>query len=225
MRKLVAVAAIISALGMTIAAQTNQKLAQAQKENTAALMKYEWKSRTEVLKDGETKNDQLAQMGYDSNGELQKTMIATSPELDIQTHGLRGLIAKNKKKEFMKTLDDLRALAKSYSELSPDKMQRFMTTATITPDQNFLRIRGNDVLQNGDSMTMWVDPTSRRQRRVEINTMLKEKSVRIVSEFRDIPKNGPTYMARNETSYGTALTIITQNFDYTVKAAEAVAVR
>ena len=225
MKRLVAIAAIVSALGITIAAQTNQKFAQEQKENTAALMKYEWKSRTEILKDGETKNDQLAQMGYDSNGELQKTMIATSPEMDIPTHGLRGLIAKNKKKEFMKTLDDLRALAKSYSELSPDKMERLMTTATITPDQNFLRIRGYDVLQNGDSMTMWVDPKSRRQRRVEINTTLKEKSVRIVSEFRDIPKNGPTYMARNQTSYGTSLTIVTQNFDYTVKAAEAVAVR
>lgn len=225
MKKLVAAAAIVSALSLTIGAQTNQKFAQSQKENALALMKYEWKSRTQIVKDGETKNDQLAQMSYDNNGVLQKTMIASSPEPDLPTRGLRGLIAQNKKKEFMETLNDLRALAKSYSELSPDKMQHFMTTATVTPDQNFLRIRGFDVLQNGDSMTMWVDPTSRKQRRVEISTTLDEKPVRIVSEFQDIPQSGPTYMARNHTSYGTSLTIITQNFDYTMKPAQTVTAR
>lgn len=226
MKRLLISAAIASLMAGAIAAQTNQKLAQAQKENARALMKYEWKSRTEIIKAGETRNDQLALNSYDSNGNLQNTIIASSPEPGLPTKGLRGLIAQNKKKEFMRKLDELRALAKSYSQLAPDKMQSFMATATVTPEDQLIRVKGYDVLKSGDSMTMWFDPMSRRQRRVEITTALDEKPVRIVSEFQDIPRNGPTYMARNQLSYGSSLMIITQNFDYTLaNASGSAAVR
>jgi hypothetical protein len=209
----------------TIVAQTNQKFAQAQKENARGLMQYEWKSRTEIQKDGETKKDQLVLMRYDSNGELQQAMIASAPEPDLPTKGLRGLIARNKKKDFMQKIEDLRHLVKSYSTLPAEPMQRFMATANVTPEQALVRLRGYDVLQAGDSMTIWIDPMSKKQRRVEIQTAMDEKPVQIVSEFQDIP-NGPTYMSRNQVNYsGASLVIITQNFDYTpLKQSENTAV-
>ena len=217
MKKSTFAVAIAGLLTATIAAQTNQKFAQAQKENARALMQYEWKSRTEIQKDGETKKDQLVLMRYDSNGELQQAVIASSPEPDLPTRGLRGLIAKNKKKDFMKKIEDLRYLVKSYSELPPEMMQRFMATAKVTPEQNLVRLTGFDLLQSGDSMTIWIDATSKRQRRIEIQTAMDEKPVQIVSEFQDIAPTGPTYMARNQVNYsGTSLVIITQNFDYTL---------
>jgi hypothetical protein len=215
--RMIAVIAAIVGLTTTIAAQTNQKLTQAQKENKLALMKYEWKSRTEIQKDGETKKDQLVQVSYDRDGNLLQATIASSPEPDLPTRGLRGLIAQNKKKDFMKKLDQLKALAKSYSDLPADKMQRFTSTAKVSTDQKLIRIQGYDVLQAGDSLTMWVDPMSQRQRRIEIMTALDSKPVSIVSEFQDI-QGGPTYMARNQVSYGNSLVIITQNFDYTLKS-------
>jgi len=217
MKKSTFAVAIVGLLTATIAAQTNQKFAQAQKENARALMQYEWKSRTEIQKDGETKKDQLVLMRYDSNGELQQAVIASSPEPDLPTRGLRGLIAKNKKKDFVKKIEDLRYLVKSYSELPPEMMQRFMATAKVTPEQNLVRLTGFDLLQSGDSMTIWIDATSKRQRRIEIQTAMDEKPVQIVSEFQDIAPTGPTYMARNQVNYsGTSLVIITQNFDYTL---------
>ena len=215
MKKSTLAVAIVGLMMGTIAAQTNQKFAQAQKENARALMQYEWKSRTEIQKDGETKKDQLVLMRYDSNGELQQAVIATSPEADLPTKGLRGLIAKNKKKDFMKKIEDLRHLVKSYSE--PDTMQRFMATAKFTPEQNLIRLNAYDVIQSGDSMTIWLDVISKKQRRVEIQTAMNEKPVRVVSEFQDISPTGPTYMSRNQVNYsGTSLVIITQNFDYTL---------
>ena len=214
--RIIASIAAVVVIATTIAAQTNQKLAQAQKENKLALMQYEWKSRTEIQKDGETKKDQLVLMSYDAQGNVRQAVIASSPEPDLPTRGLRGLIAKNKKKDFMRKLDELKALAKSYGELPADKIQSFMASATVSTDQKLIRIQGYDVLQSGDSITMWVDPMSQRQRRVEITTKLDDKAVSIVSEFQDIP-SGPTYMARNEVSYGNSLVIITQNFDYVAK--------
>jgi len=226
MKRPLSIVAIATVITCSIAAQTGQRMANTQKENARALMKYEWKSRTEIIKDGETKTDQLALMSYDTDGNLQKTVIASSPEPDLPTKGLRGLIVQNKKKDFMRKLDELRTLAKSYSELTPDKMQRFMTSASIANDQQLIRIKGFDVLRSGDSMTLWVDPMSQRQRRVEITTELDDKPVRIVSEFQEVSKNGPTYLAHSKTSYGSSLTIITQNFDYTIaKSAETAAMR
>jgi len=215
MKKSTLAVAIVGLMTATIAAQPNQKLAQAQKENARALMQYEWKSRTEIQKDGETKKDQLVLMRYDSNGELQQAVIASSPEPDLPTKGLRGLIARNKKKDFMTKIEDLRHLVKSYSE--PETMQRFMATAKVTPEQNLVRLKGFDVLQSGDSMTIWIDMISKKQRRIEIQTAMDEKPVQIVSEFQDISPTGPTYMSRNQVNYsGTSLVIITQNFDYTL---------
>jgi len=219
--QMIAVIAAVVGLATTIAAQTNAKMALAQKENKLALMKYEWKSRTEIQKDGETKKDQLVLMSYDRDGNLQQAIIASSPEPDLPTRGLRGLIAKNKKKEFMQRLDELKTLAKSYGDLPADKLQRFVSTAKVSIDQKLIRIQGYDVLQSGDLVTMWVDPVSQRQRRVEIVAKMDEKQVRIVSEFQDIP-SGPTYMARNQVSYGDSLVIITQNFDYVARASTGV---
>ena len=215
MKKSTLAVAIVGLITATVAAQTNQKFAQAQKENARALMQYEWKSRTEIQKDGETRKDQLVLMRYDSNGELQQAVIASSPEPDLPTRGIRGLIAKNKKKDFMDKIEDLRHLVKSYSE--PDTMQRFMATAKATPLQNVVQLKAYDVIQSGDSMTIWLDMISKKQRRVEIQTSMNDKPVKVVSEFQDIGPSGPNYMSRNQVNYsGTSLVIITQNFDYTL---------
>jgi hypothetical protein len=199
-------------------ARQEQKFAQAQQENAKRLRQYSWKSRTEVRKDGETKSTQMYLLQYDADGAVQQTLVSsTSPKLP--TRGLRGFVAKKKKEEFVELLDGLRAVAKSYGGLAPEKMQRFMAGASVTPEQtargNLVRLQGRDVLQPGDSMIVWLDAATRRQRRVEVETTFKGKPVRIVSEFQDLT-DGPTYVARAVVEYPSReLTITTENFDYT----------
>jgi len=204
--------------GVAISAQMDQKFAQAQQQNTQALRQYTWKSRTEIRKGGETKNVQLALVRYDNYGTLQKTPISSTPQQQLPTRGLRGLIAQKKKENFMDTLEGLSRLAKSYSELSPQAMQRFMASAMVAPEmgpqQKLLRITGSNVLQPGDSMTIWIDAMTRKQRRVEIQTSFDRKPVRIISDFQDLPQ-GPTHMVRSVVDYpGEELTLLTENFDY-----------
>jgi hypothetical protein len=202
--------------------QQDKKLAQlqqAQQENAKQLRQYSWKSRTEIRKDGESKSTQLYLVRYGVDGTLQQTLIGGTPPPSIPTHGLRGLIAKRRKEEFMKTLDGLGALAKSYGNLAPEKMQHFMANASIAPETNaqkmLLRIQGRDVLQPGDSMTLYLDAATRRQRRVEIQTTYDDKPVRIVSEFQDLPC-GPTFMAHSVVDYPSKeLAISTDNFEHT----------
>jgi len=195
-----------------------QEAQQAQQQNAEALRQYTWKSRTEIRKGGDIKNVRLALVRYDRYGALQKTQISSTPQQQLPTRGLRGLIAQKKKEDFIETLDGLAAVAEAYAEIPADAMRRFLSTASFTPEfgstQKLLRISGSNVLKPGDSMTLWIDATTRNQRRVEIRTNLDRKPVRIVSEFADLSA-GPTYMAHSVVDYpAEGVTLITENFDY-----------
>ena len=103
-------------------------------------------------------------------------------------------------------------------------MQQFMTSARAALETNasqpLLRLESANILQPGDSMIVWLDANTRRQRRIEINTSFEAQPVRIVTEFRDLP-NGPTYLARSVVDYPhKELTLTVENFDYETLAME-----
>lgn len=203
---------------VAINAQVDRQFAQSQQQNSLALRTYQWTSRMEIQKDGETKKVQISEMHYDNAGNVQKRVVSSTPEPDLPKFGIRRLVGQKKLGDFKEKIEQLGALAQSYGQLSPETMQRFMSNASITPEltaqHKLIRIEGRNVLQPGDAMTIFVDAVSRKQRRVEIQTSLDRKAVQIVSEFQDLPQ-GPTYMARSQVSYeGNSLVIVTENFDY-----------
>src|SRR6185503_12739094 len=144
----------------------------------------------------------------------QMTVITKSPEPDLPKFGLRKAIAEKKVAEFKETVQQLGDLARSYAELSPEQMQRFMASGKVTPEVTtegkLVRVDGRDVLHSGDWMTIWTDPTSRKQRRVQIETVFDKKPVVIVSEFQDLPQGGPTFMAVSRVSYDDGAVVIVQ---------------
>jgi hypothetical protein len=197
--------------------QQDQKLAQAMKQNQVALQQYTWKSQTQIRKEGEVKATKLFSSRYSANGEVVQLLIEEQ-SAKLPKFGIRGMVAKKKKEEATKLVDALQRFAKSYGELPPAKMQEFMKTAKVTLETNapqpMLRLESTNVLQSGDSMVVWVDANTRRQRRIEINSSFDAKPVRIVTEFKDIP-DGPTYMARSVLDYpGEELTLTMENFGY-----------
>ena len=190
---------------------------QQDQKNAQALRQYSWKSRAEVRKDGELKSTKLFMTRYAADG-TQVQVLLEEDSASLPKFGLRGMIAKKKKEEAAELIEALQKLAKSYGELPPAKMQEFMARATATLETNtpqpLLRLEASDVLQPNDSMTVWVDANTRRQRRIEINSSYDAKPVRIVSEFKDLP-GGPTYMARSVLDYPREeLTLTVENFDH-----------
>ena len=68
--------------------------------------------------------------------------------------------------------------------------------------------------EQGDSLTLWIDPGTHRQQRVEVRTFLETRAVAIVSEFRSLP-GGPSYAARTIVDYPSeSLQVITDSYDY-----------
>jgi len=198
-------------------AQQDQKFAIAVKQNAMALQQYTWKSQTQIRKEGEVKATKLYSSRYAADGTVVQLLLQEE-SAKLPKFGIRGMVAKKKKAEAQELIESLQRFAKSYGELPPAKMQEFMKTAKATLDTNaqepLLRLESTDVLQPGDSMIVWLDANSRRQRRVEINSSFDGKPVRIVTEFRDLP-NGPTYVARSVVDYPREeLTLTMENFDY-----------
>ena len=214
--KFVALAIMLCAFSMAYG-QQDQKLAQAQKQNADALRQYTWKSRSEVRKEGELKSTKVFLSRYAADGTPVQVLLEED-SAKLPKFGLRGMIAKKKKEEAAKLIEALQKLAKSYGELPPAKMQEFMGRATVRLETNtpqpLLRLEATDVLQPNDSMIVWVDANTRRQRRIEINSSYDAKPVRIVSEFKDLP-GGPTYMARSVVDYTHEdITLTVENFDH-----------
>jgi len=209
-------------------AQEKEKFVQAQKQNSAALRQYTWKSRTELKLKGESKSVKLDQVRYDLDGKLQKTPIGGTPEKEqpapAPAQGRRGRgrvkekVIENKKEEFAELMQNLAQLVASYGHLPQDKLQAFAQKATLTPGEGALagtlRIQGADVLQPGDSMAIWIDRETQMMRRVEIETALDKKPVKVQSEFQSVT-GGPTYQARSVVNYPEKeIELIVENYDY-----------
>lgn len=201
----------------TIANAQDQKFAIAAKQNAMALQQYTWKSQTQIRKEGDIKATKLYSSRYAADGTVVQLLLQEE-SAKLPKFGIRGMVARKKKEDAQKLIEVLQKLAKSYGELPPAKMQEFMKTAKPTLETNapepLLRLESTNVLQPGDSMIVWINANTRRQRRVEINSSFDEKPVRIVTEFRDLP-NGPTYIARSVVDYPREeLTLTMENFDY-----------
>ena len=216
MMKIAGLAVLLSSWTMA-QGQQDQKIAQALKQNNQALHQYTWKSQTQIRKEGDVKNTKLFSNRYAPDGTVVQLLL-DEQSASVPKFGIRGMVAKKKKAEAKELIEALQQFAKSYGELPPAKLQEFMTKATVKLETNgsqpMLRMEAGDVLQPGDSMVVWMDANTRRQRRIEINSTFDAKPVRMITEFRDLP-HGPTHIARSVVDYPhEELTLTVENFAY-----------
>ena len=209
-----ATGALVALCSAVILAQdkTQPSFAESQKANAQALWQYTWKSRTEIKLKGESKNVKLEQVRYDASGKLQKTPIGAPPAAAPPPQAARGgrggrvksKVIENKKEEFGELMQGLGQLVASYGQLPPEKLQAFKASATTGRGEGalegFAKISGLNVLEPGDSVTIWIDPASQMMRRVEIKTIYDKKPVTVVADYQSVP-NGPTYMAHAVLTY------------------------
>src|SRR5829696_856980 len=203
-----ATVALVVLCSAVVLAQDNVQpsFAASQKANAQTLRQYSWKSRTEIKLKGESKNVKLEQVRYDANGKLEKTPIGAPPAAAPGGRGdrLKAKVIENKKEEFGEMMQGLGQLVASYGQVPPDKLQAFKATATTGRGEGALQgteqIHGLNVLEQGDSITIWIDPASQMMRRVEIKTIYDKKPVTVVADYQSLP-NGPTYMAHAVLTY------------------------
>lgn len=196
---------------------------EAQRANKAALREYTWKSRTELKLKGEVKNVTMDQVRHDLDGMPQKTQIGGSPAEQERQRGrlggpIRQHIVAKKKEAFKELLHELTTLVQAYAHLPEHKLQAFAKRASISKghgaESGTVRLHGEYVLVAGDSMSVWIDPTSFTMRRVDISTTLESKPVSLVTDFRNL-ENGLTFQARTVLRYpDKEVELSVENFDH-----------
>jgi len=182
------------------------------KANAQALKAFSYQQRMQLQLKGETKKVILSQMSYDMYGNQQKTQLSEDPPPGSSQQdsggGRRGRIkekvVEKKTGEFKQMMEEISALVKSYTELPPEQLQAALKQAAFSPGQGDMngsvQIVMHNVIQNGDSMTIWIDRTAMLFRRVVIATTYEGNPVTTTANYAMLP-SGQVYMAQAILNY------------------------
>jgi hypothetical protein len=208
-------------------AQMQQAYLQQRQQTARALRQYEWKSRTETQVNDKTSDTSLFLVRYDPEGKQQKTRIggeeATKgggrPRITLPGKIIGARKQKKAAEEAKEFQENLQRALSAYENIPPDKLRGFFENASFQPGKGELsgtiRIQGNDIVQTGDTMTLWVDPRTRETRQSDIRTTLEGKPMRIASLFAKLPDGVPYTKQTIVDIEAKKMRIITENFDYT----------
>ena len=196
------------------------KVAAAIKGNAQALKAFTYQQRMQLQLKGETKKVTLTQMNYDMNGNLQKTLLSEQPPADAQPSGgrLKQRVIAKKTGEFKDMMGEISDLVRSYSELPPQQLQAALKQDTFSAGQGDMggavKIQMNSVIQQGDSLTIWIDRTAMLFRRIAIATTNEQNPVTATANYAMLP-TGQVYMAQAIVNY-PANQVLTQidNLNY-----------
>jgi len=155
---------------------------------------------------GETKKVTLNQMSYDMYGNEQKTLLSEQPPADAQPSGgrLKQRVVAKKTGEFKDMMQEIAALVKSYTELPPEQLQAALKQGSFSQGQGdmqgAIQIQMQNVIQQGDSLTIWIDRTAMLFRRAVIATTYEGNPVTATANYAMLP-TGQVYMAQTILNY------------------------
>jgi hypothetical protein len=226
MKVRIVVVASLFALGLAHAAQAQSALSadankavqitEARQANAALMHQYTWNSRTEIIDQGQVKDTRIDLVNYTPFGQLQRTLL-NDQSAPLPFGFLRRAIAEHERQKMEQYLTGLRGLIEQYTLPTTGKILDFMTGAkTVGPDaQGLLQMRGSNVVQPGDSLTIWVNAYTRHVARIQVNTTYQGDPVQIDATF-DRLASGLNYMAYAEATVPSKqLSVQVQNFNYT----------
>ena len=183
-----------------------QQVAATIKANAQALRAFSYQQRMQLQLKGETKKVTLNQMSYDINGNPQKTLLSEQPQAGAQPSGgrIKRRIVAKKTGEFKEMMEEISALVKSYTELSPERLQASLKQAIFSAGQGDMdgsvQIVMQNVIQKGDSITIWIDRTTMLYRRAVIATTYEGNPVTTTANYATLT-SGEGHMAQAILNY------------------------
>jgi hypothetical protein len=229
MRIPVALALSLSTLGAPVAlAQLSQQpapsmgtasmavqITQARQRNAALMKTYTWNERADILKNGNSVDLRISLVTYAPDGQLQRNLI-NDEHAPLPGGFFRKKAAESKMKDMETYLKGLRTLLDQYTLPTAGAVLNFLTTAVTSGPgpEGFLTTSGTNVVQPGDSLTIWTNAATRQTARVSVNTTFQGSPVQLMATFKTLPTG------LNYCNYATVdvpaqqLQLNVQNFDY-----------
>jgi hypothetical protein len=191
------------------------QITQARQRNAALMRTYTWNERADILKNGNSVDLRLSLVTYAPDGQLQRNII-NDEHAPLPGGFFRRKAAESKIKDMENYLKGLRTLLDQYTLPTAGAVLNFLTTAVTSGPgpEGFLTTSGTNVVQPGDSLTIWTNAATRQAARMSINTLYQGSPVQVTATFKTLP-SGLNYM-----NYATVevpaqqLQLNIQNFDY-----------
>lgn len=181
--------------------------------NAKRVMQYEWKQRITVVRKGKPSEPVIDQVRFDSSGQMQRTTISAPPKMT----GIRGRIAAGVKED----VQEIMKLAGSYNK--PQQMVETIRKGQISqaPGSGTIRVQANDVIQQGDAVTILADAVTHLATHVDISTKFEGGPMTVAQGYGRLP-GGPNVMKSMKVSVpGKDLVIDVASYDYTQQTAQS----
>jgi hypothetical protein len=189
--------------------QTSPTLAteayRARSSDDMALRSYAWSTRLELFKGGKLVDQMVSRQTWLPDGRLQR--VVTNGNLDDVPPEFI-----NKAADY---LADLRDRLQVYRPTAGALMNFLTAVKPRGPDASGALIAsGKNVVVPGDSVTLWLDATTKRPRRLQVTTTFQDDPIQVKASFATLPE-GPTYMEFVQVNIPEKQAeVLVQNYNY-----------
>ena len=185
--------------------------------NTKALMAYSWNERSQVSMEGEDIVIILQLIRYTKDGEFQATLLSQEPDRP----GGKGPKKKKAKAIYDGSVNaamSIPQLLMSYTMLTAGQLVDFFGNGTLSPGDGDMagttKIVSSNVLQKGDSVTLYVDMTTMLPKGMDVKTVANEKAIESYLDF-GVLEDGTSYLSNAETTIPeNGMKIVMETFDH-----------
>jgi hypothetical protein len=195
------------------AAQTVQ-VVQSRAANAALMKQYTWNERIDFLVKGQQKDLRIDLVNFGPDGKIQRTTL-NDQSAPLPGGFFRKKIAEDEKKDVEKYLKGLGELLHGYTLPTPGAVMNFLDSSVPVPSgPGQLMVTGMNVVQPGDSLTIYLDATTRKTQRIVVNTAFEGSPVNLTATFATLPSglNYPAYAELLVPAKGYAIQV--QNFNF-----------
>jgi hypothetical protein len=195
------------------AAETVQ-VVQARAANAALMKKYTWYERIDFNVNGQQKDLRLDVVNFGPDGKIQRSTI-NDQSAPLPGGFFRRKIAEGEREDVEKYIKGLGQLLHQYALPTPGAVMNFLDQATTMPaGPGQLMVTGSNVVQPGDSLTIYLDAATKKTLRVVVSTAFQGNPVNLTATFATLPSglNYPAFAQLVVPAKG--YDILVQNFNY-----------
>ena len=192
------------------------RVSEARQANASLMRQFAWESRTEILRKGDVKDVRVDAMSYGPDGQLQRNNVSND-KAPVRGLIFRQLAADRKAREIKDYLEGLRGILEQYTLPNAGAVQDFLDRSVANgPDaQGLFQLTGRNVVQPGDTFSMWIDPQTRQPVRVQVATSFNGDPVTLNASYRTLAPFGLNYVEfANVYAPAKKLEVQVHNYNY-----------
>jgi hypothetical protein len=163
---------------------------------------------------GQQKDLRIDLVNFGPDGKIQRTTV-NDQSAPLPGGFFRRKIAEGEREDVEKYMKGLGQLLHQYALPTPGAVMNFLDQATTMPaGPGQLMVTGSNVVQPGDSLTIYLDAATKKTLRVVVSTAFQGNPVNLTATFATLPSglNYPAFAQLVVPAKG--YDILVQNFNY-----------